>query len=127
MLDFNTNADLIACGIDSEHCGRFSKWGADRAKPSPIIFSQKEIEHCFTLSDPSQGLCASFCCKEAVLKACGDSYNLNTCELFWNPSQKKYHISLSEKFCKEYQIQESIAEVKMSSEGECIVVVFLLG
>ncbi len=127
MLSFNTNKKLLACGIDSEHIERFTRLCTGEKALSPLIFSPKEIEHCFSLDNPSIGFCASFCCKEAMYKACKQPINFNTCELFWTPSKEKYHVTLPNDFYLEHKIQEAIAQVETSSAKECIVTVFLLG
>ena len=127
IVSFKKDTTLMACGIDSEHIERFAGFDPVRKEPSPLIFSKRETEHCFSLVDPSIGLCASFCCKEATCKALKQPFNFDRCELFWNPGQEKYHFNLSEELCKEYKIKEKIAQVELSEDGECTVAVFLLG
>lgn len=126
MLRFNTDKKIIACGIDSEHIERFTKLGTGEERPSPLIFSPREIEHYLALDDPAVGFCASFCCKEAFYKALNQPCNFNTCELFWEPPQKHFTITLPDNCLREYKIIEAPVRVELSPERECIVTVFLL-
>ena len=59
-------------GIDMEEVTRFGK--LDRLKNRRFferIFTEKEMDYCFSKKDPSPYLAARFCGKEAVVKALG--------------------------------------------------------
>lgn len=127
VLKFETNATLIACGIDSEHIIRFSKYGYEEGRPSPFIYSQKEIDYYMSSDDPITGLCVAFCCKEAVYKALKQAYNFDTCQIYWEKSISTYTFHLANSMCDRFEVLEQYALVDISPEGECIVVVYLLG
>lgn len=126
-LKFETKAKLIACGIDSEHIIRFSKYGYEDGKPSPFIYSQKEIDYYMSSDDPITGLCVAFCCKEAAYKALEQAFNYDTCEIYWDKSITTYKFFLSDEICDDLAIKEKHAKVEITPEGECIVIVYLLG
>lgn len=57
-------------GVDIEDNSRFAN--KDRVKDSKffeIIFTQSELDYCFSKSIPAPHLCARFCAKEAIIKA----------------------------------------------------------
>ncbi len=118
---------LIGCGIDSEHIARFAKWGTDREEASPFVFSEKELEYCFTLDDPAIGLCTSFCCKEALYKALEQPYDFTSCEFFWHPSLKKHQLILDDELRNRHLISKIKTELEITSQGECIIVIYLIG
>lgn len=62
------NFDDISTGVDIENIQRFEKYSAndDLVKR---VFSQKEIEYCFSHRLPAQHLAVRFSAKEAVYKA----------------------------------------------------------
>ena len=127
MLTFNNDDRLLGCGIDAEHIERFSRWTGHGAEPPPFIFSPREIGYYRARSDCATGLCASFCCKEAVFKAIGNPYNFTDCELLWEPFKKRYTFLLSAALRREYSISDQKAVVDVKKSGECIVQVFLFG
>jgi holo-[acyl-carrier protein] synthase len=62
----------IGIGVDIEETKRFR---LDRKKDASLlkkIFSEEELEYCFSKADPSQHLAARFAAKEAVVKALND-------------------------------------------------------
>ncbi|MGN0005900.1 MAG: holo-ACP synthase [Candidatus Gastranaerophilaceae bacterium] len=69
------NFDDISTGVDIENIQRFEKYSAndDLVKR---VFSQKEIEYCFSHRLPAQHLAVRFSAKEAVYKALS-SLNIN--------------------------------------------------
>jgi phosphopantetheinyl transferase (holo-ACP synthase) len=124
---FKTDKKLLGCGIDAELIHRFARWTEKKSAPPPFLFSENEIEHCRSLSDPAKGLCASFCCKEAVFKALMEPYNWNECELFWTQCTKEYKVHFSEQLCMEFKIEDASALVEIRSTGECLVQVYIFG
>lgn len=127
MLSFKTSASMLGCGIDSEHVERFARLELEGNEPPPLVYSQNEINHCFTLKDSFIGFCVAFCCKEAIFKALQEPYDFTCCELLWTPSQEQFQCDLAEELCKQYKIKENRAYVEITSDGECIVTAYLLG
>lgn len=59
---------IIGIGVDIEEVARFAK----KNKESGFlkrIFTENELDYCFSKDDPSLHLAARFCAKEAVIKA----------------------------------------------------------
>jgi phosphopantetheinyl transferase (holo-ACP synthase) len=127
MWRIKGDEDLIGCGIDSEHIVRFTKWGTDRKEASPFVFSEKELDYFFTLDDPAIGLCTSFCSKEALFKALEQPFDYTSCELFWHPSLKEHKLILDDKLRNRHCISKVKTELKITTGGECIIVVYLIG
>ncbi len=128
MLSFKVKNRLLGCGIDTEHIIRFAQLELKGNKPSPFIFSPKEIEYCSALADSWIAFCTAFCCKEALFKALQSPYDFTACELLWN-GKKRTHISptLSKALCKQHHITDSRAYIEITDSGECIVSIFLFG
>lgn len=86
-------------GIDIEDISRFEgKTLEDDKFFLKRIFSEKELEYCFSNSNPAQHLCARFCAKEALIKALSDkSLELNKIEVLKNEDGKPY-LNLVEKY-----------------------------
>jgi phosphopantetheinyl transferase (holo-ACP synthase) len=127
---FRTSYPVRACGIDCEKIGRFAKWaGPAGDRPPAFVFSEGEIGYVRTLPDPSFGLCASFCCKEAVYKALGESYDFPECELLFDPARETSEVRLSNEVRSKFRIDEAVAMVRRNplDDGELIVVVYLCG
>lgn len=93
-LDFQANSPLFGCGIDVENISRFDKYTCS-TNPLPMVFTDREIAHISTLEDQSLGLCATFCCKEALRKAIDIPINFTECELLFNPASKQLRPILS--------------------------------
>lgn len=76
----------IATGVDIEENSRFENKLEDK-KFLQRIFTQDELEYCFSKAKPHQGLTVRFCAKEATIKAlcafCGErvSIDLNKIEV----------------------------------------------
>ena len=90
-----------------------------------MIFSLREITHCAALDDQARGLCASYCCKEAVFKTIRQPFNGPECELFWQPDVEEYPITLSGRLRGEYAVSGGLARVTMKKSGECLVQAYL--
>lgn len=69
----DTFGTLVSVGVDGETIDRFSK-----ITPSENswewVFSGEEIRHNNSLPAPSVGFCASFCVKEALIKAFRETF-----------------------------------------------------
>jgi len=120
---------LLACGIDSEKTSRFLTAAQDDDHPFPFVFSSAEIAHCRGLDNPAQGLCASFCSKEAIRKALASPYNYPDCEAMFHEHDRSISVRPSEAFLAEFGIGEIRAEVTHNpwDGNEIIVVVSVFG
>jgi hypothetical protein len=45
--------------------------------------------------DPARGLCAAFCCKEALCKALQATYPYSSCEFFYNEDGRGHRVRLA--------------------------------
>jgi phosphopantetheinyl transferase (holo-ACP synthase) len=126
---FSSSRRLIACGIDSERIDRFRGWASEPARAPSFVFTGREIGHACGLADAALGLCASFCCKEAVFKALGGPYDFTDCEFFMNEDEEPARIHLSEGLRSKHRVREALAAVRRErlEAGELIVVAYLLG
>lgn len=60
----------IATGVDIEDISRFEKYSSDKSTAFvKRIFSENEINYCFSFKNPSPHLAVRFSAKEAVYKA----------------------------------------------------------
>ena len=76
------NFNYFALGIDIEENERFkNKTLENDEKFLRKIFTQQELEYCFSNNLPYPHLCARFCAKEAVVKALTD---LNITDVFYS-------------------------------------------
>lgn len=76
---FETQDDLIGCGVDVEGVDRFESIFAGESHPLPFVFNRTEIDHARSAPSPAQLLCLTFACKEALLKAAGQAYDYTQC------------------------------------------------
>jgi holo-[acyl-carrier protein] synthase len=84
-------------GIDIEEIKRFENKLEDKTFLNRV-FSEKELEYCFSKNFPAQHLCARFCAKEALIKALSDkSLSLNKIEILNDETGKPY-IKMNEKY-----------------------------
>jgi phosphopantetheinyl transferase (holo-ACP synthase) len=116
---------LQGCGIDSEKILRFERAACENGHPFPFVFSKAETDHCRRLSNPVQGFCAAFCCKEALRKAIGAPYNFTDCEALFDERGRTVSLRLAEGLKREACIGEVLADVITNplDSGEMIVVV----
>jgi holo-[acyl-carrier protein] synthase len=82
MIDISNN--IVGIGVDIENISRFR--GLTIEKDAPFlnkIFTEKELDYCFSSADPAQHLAARYAGKEAVIKASGtlDRVNLSYKEI----------------------------------------------
>ena len=129
LLTFSAHHPLLGCGVDIEKVSRFNHVCSSDLHPFPFVFSQAEVNHCRTLSNPAFGLCALFCAKEALFKALGSSYNFPECEGTLDAAACKLSLNVSFELRREHGIQETISFIKSNllDENELIVTVLLFG
>jgi phosphopantetheinyl transferase (holo-ACP synthase) len=119
---------LLGCGIDSEKIRRFEKVACESGHPFPFIFSKAEIDHCRSMTDPAQGLCAAFCCKEALRKAIATPYNFTDCEVMFDERGSTVSLQLAEGLKREACIGEIQADVMPNPlDAEELIVVVTVG
>lgn len=101
-------------GTDIEEIKRFEDKTLEKDEKFLMrVFTQNELEYCFSKANPAQHLCARFCAKEALIKALSDKkIPLNKIEVLNNEDGKpfitiidnvnsgKFEVSLSH--CKNY-------------------------
>ena len=126
---FKSSLNLLACGIDLERIDRFDKWAGGGDNPPDFVFSKKETDYVRTLSDPALGLCACFCCKEAVVKALGEPFSLTRCELLPDFFKETNEIRLSPDLREKYGIGRSEARILRSGldARELVVIAYIFG
>lgn len=56
-------------GVDIENIKRFRKFSSKKNNFLKNIFTEQELDYCFSKIDPASHLAVRFCGKEAVLKA----------------------------------------------------------
>ena len=69
---FDVNNDTAGIGVDIENISRFQ--GLTIEKDAPFLnklFTEKELEYCFSAGNPAEHLAARYVGKEAVIKALG--------------------------------------------------------
>jgi holo-[acyl-carrier protein] synthase len=68
---------MIEIGIDIEEISRFqNKTLENDAAFLKRLFTEKELEYCFSGKNPAQHLAARFCAKEAAIKALSGIVNI---------------------------------------------------
>lgn len=63
------NFDNLSIGVDIEKISRFNKDSEKDVKFLNMIYTQKELEYCYSKKSFSQHLAARYCGKEAIVKA----------------------------------------------------------
>ncbi len=123
-----SQAPLLSTGIDIECIDRFADLEQDPGHPMPFVFTEQEIAHARGLADPRQGLCASFCCKEALFKALGEPYEFTDCELLWHTDRQSASPTLSPELMARYRIDQVHAKIQPNplDHRELVVAVVLL-
>ncbi len=62
--------DSLGLGFDLEDIERFEKYSQDKTLPFlKRVYTEKEIEYCFSSKYPAKHLAVRFCAKEAIYKA----------------------------------------------------------
>lgn len=115
---------VLGCGIDAERVDRFRDCCGPGGDPWELLFTQREVDHNRQLENPALGFCASFCSKEAMLKALGVPIDYRQCELLLYPDVEMQNIRLAPEFSDEHEIEGAVARVMQSGESsECVVAV----
>jgi phosphopantetheinyl transferase (holo-ACP synthase) len=110
--------------LDAERIDRFQECCGPEGEPWSRLFTEREVKHNQKLEDPAFGFCASFCIKEAVLKAVGVPIDYQQCELLLCPDEELQNIHLAPEFSDEHGIDGAVARVMQSGESrECVVAV----
>ena len=112
--------------MDAERVDRFAELAGQMA-PWPLVFSADEAEHHRGLADPAAGLCASFCCKEALLKAVGQPYDLRECELLYDPIALRQSVRVSTELRREFDFDHAWARIIRVADVELVAALFLFG
>ena len=108
-------SSMIEIGVDIEEINRFKNIGKVNINNFlNKIFTEKEIEYCFSKKDPYPSLTARFCGKEAVVKALSQ-YNaklpLNQIEILNKPNGIPF-VKLINNDSNEFNIQISLSHTK---------------
>ncbi len=70
MLNNNFRIPKISIGIDMELIERFENISLESHNNLLCrIFTQNELDYCFSKMNPAPSLCGCFCAKEAIIKA----------------------------------------------------------
>ena len=123
---FDSPLPLVGCGVDAEQIHRFDKF-LEGKKPWPFVYSPGEIAHHRSLPHPSRGFCASFCCKEAVLKALQHSFHFPDCELFFDPEKTVQPLRFPAAFLRQNDLAGGEARIDSPVAEEMRAVVYLFG
>jgi phosphopantetheinyl transferase (holo-ACP synthase) len=124
---FSSCRDLVSCGIDSERISRFHKFKTGSPDFMPFVFSGKERDYCATLENPGQGLCASFCVKEAMFKAIRRPYNFTDCEFFYAPTPEKARFALTGSISRAIRDMVPCVKVFKPAAGQFTAIIYLFG
>jgi phosphopantetheine--protein transferase-like protein len=120
---------LLGCGIDSEKIHRFASAARESGRPFPFVFSKTELDHCRSLKNPAQGLCAAFCCKEALRKAISEPCNYTGFEALFDERTDTISLHMEAGVMKDLGIKETRVRMIRNERDadELIVMVSLLG
>ena len=107
---------MIEIGIDIENIDRFKKYNLENNSDFlRTIFSEKELEYCFSTKSSAKHLTARFCGKEAFIKAVSDldiNLNFNQIEIF-NKENGKPYLNLPDiEILNKYEFKISISHEK---------------
>lgn len=107
---------MIEIGVDIESIERFKKY--DIEKDSDFlksVFSEKELQYCFSHKQPAKHLAARFCGKEAFIKAVSDldiNINFNQIEILNKENGKSYLNLPDTEIFNKYEFKISISHEK---------------
>ena len=102
---------MYEIGTDIEKVDRFKKYLEDSSFLK-TIFSEKELDYCFSKAHPEQHLAARFCAKEACIKALKCKFEeFNKIEILNNEDGSPYLKILDEKY-KNYIFKVSMSHTK---------------
>jgi phosphopantetheinyl transferase (holo-ACP synthase) len=145
--NFKSVHALIGLGIDSENIRRFDRiLNKDnipansisgphpkkthkeiRQNPFPLLFTEREVHHNYSLADPSEAFCACFCFKEALFKALGGDYDYLGCELLFDPGIKRQKMRFRSSFLDRYGVAQTRGFCWKVNDEERTFVLFLFG
>ena len=117
----------MGCGIDLERIARFDRWADPSAGDRGFLFSERELGHARSLAEPRAGLCAAFCCKEALYKALGSMFEYAECELLLEPRAAEQQLLLAPRLIQEQGIGACTAVVQWPGDEQCLAVVYVFG
>ena len=124
---FDSQLPLKACGIDSETIERFVDCDPPPKHSMPFIFTEREYRHAFSLPEPQAGLCAAFCCKEALRKALGEPYNYTDCEIEWHAGSEQHKLILDTNLREQHGILDASAIIRANPlDGDQLIAVVYL-
>jgi phosphopantetheinyl transferase (holo-ACP synthase) len=121
---FELPGRLIGCGVDAERVDRFRPEASGQRRPWELVFTGREVSHCDALDRPELGLCAAFCCKEAIIKAVGVPIDYRHCELLFRPARgpQQQPVALSRTFLEEHDAEGGVARIMLiEGDEECVV------
>ncbi len=108
---------MIEIGTDIESIERFKKYDLQKDIDFlKTIFTDKELEYCFSTKLFAKHLTARFCGKEAFIKATSDlgiSFNLNQIEILNKENGKPYFQLPDNKVLNDYEIKISMSHEKI--------------
>lgn len=116
---------MISVGVDIEDISRFENKTLEQdSKFLFKIFTQKELDYCFSHSNPAPHLCARFCAKEAVVKAmsskCDKLISYNKIEILKDKKGAVYVNMLIDEL-SEYSFSLSISHEKQKAVAFVVV------
>ncbi len=121
-----TALPLVGCGIDTERPDRFRRVAAGEAE-WPMLFSPGETALLRAQPDPCLAFCASFCCKEALLKAVESTYPYPECRFLYRPDQEIQHPELAPGLMERFGLAGVTIRFLVLREGELTGVLFAFG
>lgn len=121
-----TPLPLVGCGIDTERPDRFRKVAAGEAE-WPMLFSPEESALLRAQPDPALAFCASFCCKEALLKAVESTYSYTEARLLYRPGAEVQQPELSPGLMQRFGLSGVTMRFLDLREGEVTGVLFAFG
>ena len=79
------------------------------------------------MHNPSFGLCAAFCVKEALLKAIGRAYDFTDCEFLYHKNPRKCRLSIAGKTRARMEKIHPVAKLLNPVEGQMSAIIYLFG
>lgn len=114
---------MIEIGVDIENIERFKKYNLEHDSDFlKTIFSEKELEYCYSNKQPAKHLTARFCAKEAFYKAVSEfsiKLKFNEIEVL-NKENGKPYLKLPEAF-KKFKTNVSLSHDKTKAIATVIV------
>lgn len=114
---------MIEIGVDIENIARFKKYSLEHDIDFlKSIYSEKELQYCYSDKLPAKHLAARFCAKEAFYKAVSDfniEFKFNEIEVL-NKENGKPYLRLPETF-KKFKTNVSLSHDKTKAIAAVIV------